>query len=343
MIWAWRTVLVFTSLAGCGDDIKVPPLGNVVGSRVFHQEIPIAVNANIDVLFVIDSSPAMATFETKLAGNDRELIQLLTPAFGPDLHVGVVTADPTDAGKLRQTASVAGSFVTTTLQFDTSVQTNVTGPIDDAFVALAGVGSTGSASVQLLAMAQAALAPGANPGFLRNDAALGIVFVTAGDDSSAGAVDDYVTAFKQLKTDPNQVVVSVASGPCSTSSLSAPAAPRLTTFVAQFPNRGTQVAICDDHLDALVSLEFQLIKVSLGVPCIDAPLASPPDCAIWLEKSMRSEQRIVEPCPSSTIPCWSLVADPQSCTAPPSLSLRFEPPEFRVAGEVTEEIECVVQ
>jgi hypothetical protein len=349
MIWAWRTVLGLTAVTGvtgliaCGDGTRVPPLGNVVNSRVLHREIPITVNSNFDVLFVIDSSPAMAPFATKLAGNARELIQLLTPPFGPDLHIGVVTADPADAGALRQTSSVADSFITQTLQFDTSVQTNVTGSIDDAFAALADVGSAGSASIQPLAMAQAALAPGVNPGFLRDDAALGIVFITAGDDASAGTVDDYVTAFKQLKPDPNQVVVSVASGPCTTASLSAPDAPRMTTLVGEFPNRGAQVAICDDSLAPLVSLEFELLKVALGAPCIDEPLASPPSCAIWLEHRIPSEQRIIEQCPSSTIPCWSLVSDPQDCTAPPSLSLELEPHEFRTTGEVFEEIECVLE
>lgn len=346
MTSAWRIVSGLTALvplAACGDNVPVTPLDNVVVTRVFHQDIPIAINANVDLLFVIDSSPAMAPFETKLATNERELMQLLTPPFGPDLHVGVVTADPADAGKLRQTASVAGPFITTTLQFDTTRQTDVTGPIEDAFVALASVGSAGSATVQPLAMAQAALAPGANPGFLRDDAALGIVVITASDDSSAGAVADYVTAFKQLKSDPANVVVSVASGPCSTSTLSAPDAPRLTTFVGEFPNRGTKVAICDDNLDALVSIEAQLIRSAYGVPCVDAPVASPPDCAIWLEHRKTSEQRVVEQCPASSIPCWSLVSDPVDCPVSPSLSFRWAPADFRTTGEVHMEIECVVE
>lgn len=331
-------------MIGCGGGAPPTPkpLGSDAVSRVLQQEVPIASSAQLDVLFVIDDSPAMAPFQAKLAGNARELIQLLTPMFGPDLHVGVVTADPADAARLRQTSSVAGTFITTALQSDGSVQTNVTGAVDDAFVALANVGSAGASGPQPLAMAEAALASGANPGFFRANAYLSIVVITDGDDNSTGAVADYATAFKQLKTDPNSVIVSVASGACSAGTLSAPAAPRLSAFVAQFPNRSTQVAICDDSLAGLVSLDGQLLKSTLGAECIDAPLATPTQCEVWLEDMMTSSQRVVPPCPSSAVPCWSLVTDPQTCAMAPSLSLRLEPSNFRAVGAI-EEVQCVIE
>lgn len=335
-------MVVSAGFTACSGNDALMPVDTVGTSRVVRREIPLDSNQSFDILFVIDDSPAMAPFATKLAGNEREMIQVLTPLFGPDLHVGVVTADPTDGGKLRETASVAGNYLTTAIQFDFTVQTNVTGPLDDAFVALADVGSTGSTSIQPLAMAQAALAPGANPGFRRDDAHLGIVFITAGDDSSPGAVTDYAQALKQLvPADPSNIVVSIASGPCSTSSLSAPDAPRLTAFAAQFPNRATQLAVCDDSLAALVSIDLQLIKTAIGDQCIDAPLAMPPACSFWLEHRATSEQRIIEPCPASTIPCWSIVAEPQ-CSLEPHMSFDLVP-GIRTETGVTEVIECLAE
>jgi hypothetical protein len=53
---------------------------------VIRNKIPISINANIDVLFVIDNSPTMAPFASKLATNVRELIHAITPMGGPDLH-----------------------------------------------------------------------------------------------------------------------------------------------------------------------------------------------------------------------------------------------------------------
>ena len=338
MQFLWWSVLGVMAFAACGDNTD-PTLAGT--SRVFRREFPTDTNQSFDVLFVIDDSPAMAPFATKLSANAREMIGILTPMFGPDLHVGVVTTDPADAGRLRSTTSIAGSFLTTSIQFDFSVQTNATGAPDDAFVALADVGATGSSGIQPLAMAQAALAPAANPGFRRDDAHLGIVFITAGDDSSPGTVADYAQAFKQVVSDPSDLVVSIASGPCSTSSLSAPDAPRLTSFAAQFPNRAVQVGVCDDSLADLVKIEFQLIKTAIGDQCIDAPLVMPPECSFWLERAATSEQRIIEPCPSSAIPCWSIVSEPQ-CAAEPHLSSDLVP-GIRTEAGVTEKIECIVE
>ncbi|MEP6860000.1 MAG: hypothetical protein ABJE66_05235 [Deltaproteobacteria bacterium] len=335
----WWCVLGVMAFAACGDNTELMPVDTVGTSRVLRRSVPLASNQTFDILFVIDDSPAMAPFATQLAANEREMIQLLTPMFGPDLHLGVITADPADGGKLR--ATTGADFLTTAIQFDFSVQTNVSGPLADAFVALADVGSAGGATTQPLAMAQAALALGANPGFRRDDAHLGVVFMTAGDDSSPGAVSDYANALHQLGTDPSDVAVGIASGPCNTSSLSAPEAPRLTAFAAQSPNRARHVAVCDDSFADLASSLLQLRRYAGGEQCIDEPLAMPLECSFWLEHRATSEQRIIEPCPESTSPCWSIVRDPM-CSAEPHIGPKLVPFPFPETG-VTEEIQCVVE
>ena len=95
------------------------------------------------------------------------------------------------------------------------------------------VGTAGGES-QPLATARAALE--AMPDFLRPDAYLSIVIVTAHDDGSSVAVDAAAAGFKALKSDPSAVVMSVV----------APAnAPRLDALLGQFPNRSAHASIDD--------------------------------------------------------------------------------------------------
>jgi hypothetical protein len=300
-------------------------------SRIYYREIPISVSSNVDVLFVIDDSPAMAAFQTKLATNYRELVAAMTPMFGPDLHIGVVRTDPARAGALT------GPFLTTELQFDATVKTNANGSLADAFVALASVGAAGDASPQPLAMMLNALT--ANPGFFRENAYLAIVILTAGDDNSPGIVDNFAAALKGQKSDPAAVVVSVADGACTNGALSAAAAPRLDSFLGMFPNRSTKVSICDDNIDGVAALNSQLLKTTLGAVCADEPVT---DCVQWLEQRTTGQQRVIPQCPSASVPCWSLVSDPANCTTGTHQEFRLSPSGFRTTGEVRNYIECTI-
>ncbi len=190
-------------------------------SRVMRMEIPIAINRSIDLLFVIDNSPAMAAHQDHLRASADDLMRVLETTAGglPDVHIGVVTTDlgargadgsfgsadaasgcegSGDDGRLRiGRAPVGGAFVSDLQTWD-GRQRNYDGALTDVFGQVADVGAAGCVVPQPLEAMRRALDPanGANAGFLRDDAFLVVAFITANDDCSMttggsfdGAVD----------------------------------------------------------------------------------------------------------------------------------------------------------
>lgn len=80
-------------LVGCPDRSidKVTPLQG----RVEAKDIPVTVNRDVDLLFLIDDSPSMADKQANLARNFGEFIKVLSTIEGglPNIHIGVVTSD----------------------------------------------------------------------------------------------------------------------------------------------------------------------------------------------------------------------------------------------------------
>src|SRR3954463_379131 len=87
-------------LAGCPD--RTISEVNPQQGRVEFKDIPITVNRNIDILFVIDDSPSMADKQANLAANFPNFIDVLNTIEGglPDVHIGVVTSDVGTKGAL---------------------------------------------------------------------------------------------------------------------------------------------------------------------------------------------------------------------------------------------------
>lgn len=202
-----------TGLPACTDGAG-PPAGPAITSGVTRLEVPLPGSREIDVLFVIDSSPGIAPQRAKLLASYRGFVADLEAAPGglPDLHLGVITADvgtrgPADAGggpaigagpgactsegdrgELRRGAAVAGSFLSDTRRPDGTRARNYAGSLADAFAQLADVGEAGCAYVRPLEAARRALQGNpANAGFRREHALLAIVFVTSTDDCSFGS------------------------------------------------------------------------------------------------------------------------------------------------------------
>ncbi len=94
--WTCTAALV-TSLAGmtgCFDrPVDDAPIG---GSGELPVTVPLAVNRNLDLLFVIDDSESMKNEQDALAEKFRLLIQQIESAkYGmPNLHIGVVFDQP---------------------------------------------------------------------------------------------------------------------------------------------------------------------------------------------------------------------------------------------------------
>ncbi len=206
--------LVVGVLAGCPDRSidKVDPLQG----RVEAKDIPVNINRDIDLLFLIDDSPSMADKQLNLADNFPKFIEVLESIPGglPNVHIGVATSDmgtqglldmnpgfgPTIGAGLPGACSgigkdgalqvfgqpVNGVFLSDIADPTTGVRTrNYTGDLATVFGNIAkGAGARGCGFEQHLAGVQRALVNPANAGFLRDNAYLAVIIIADEDDCS---------------------------------------------------------------------------------------------------------------------------------------------------------------
>jgi hypothetical protein len=196
--------LALALLAGCPD--RTISEVNPEQGRVEYKNIPVTVNRDIDILFVIDNSKSMEDKQTNLIANFPDFINVLQTIPGglPNVHIGVVTTDmggkaTRDAtpatgvggctgsgedGKLRTIPAISGSFISD-IDLGTGVrQKNYTGDLSTVFGQLARVGDTGCGFEQHLESMKRALTNPANNGFVRRDAYLAVIFIADEDDCS---------------------------------------------------------------------------------------------------------------------------------------------------------------
>lgn len=180
---------------------------------VRDETIDVTRRDQVDILFMIDDSLSMAPKQAALQASFPELvtrIQKLASAGAPaSFHIGVVDSDlgagsfagcrpDGDGGRLRTAAAPSASGLPAAcvgftlpdgyIDVDSaSGQTNL-GSVDiaTAFTCLASVGDWGCGfEHQLESVYRALTTPSLNPGFLRDDALLVVVFLTDEDDCSA--------------------------------------------------------------------------------------------------------------------------------------------------------------
>jgi hypothetical protein len=181
--------------------------------RVEYKDIPVTVNRDIDILFVIDDSPSMLDKQTNLKNNFPNFINVLNTIEGglPNVHLGVVSSDMGTKGALDAAAGpgigsgpgscsgtgkngvlqtngstlVTGNFISDTLNMDGSRTTNYSGSLAGAFSAIASLGAGGCGFEQHIEAAKRALDNNpANAGFMRANAYLALVFIQDEDDCS---------------------------------------------------------------------------------------------------------------------------------------------------------------
>jgi hypothetical protein len=198
-------------LAGCPD--RTISKVNPQQGRVEYKDIPVTVNRDIDILFIIDDSPSMLDKQTNLKNNFPNFINVLNTIEGglPNVHLGVVSSDlgtkgAADAqagpgigsgpgscsgngksGNLQTNMStlVSGTFISDTKNNDGTRTTNYTGTLAAAFSAIASLGASGCGFEQHLEAAKRALNNNpANAGFLRPNAYLALIFIQDEDDCS---------------------------------------------------------------------------------------------------------------------------------------------------------------
>ncbi len=196
-------------LTGCPD--RTISEVNPEQGRVEFKDIPVNLNRNVDILFVIDDSGSMLDKQQNLKDNFPNFINVLNTIQGglPDVHLGVVTSDmgtkgeddaqpgPSlpgtggcvnsgKAGNLTVSgAPVTGTFLSDIKQTDGSRVRNYTGDLAQVFGQMASVGAGGCGFEQHLhAMRRALDNNPANAGFLRPDAFLAVIFLADEDDCS---------------------------------------------------------------------------------------------------------------------------------------------------------------
>lgn len=205
-----RVLLCLAVLAtGCPDRSLAP--SDPVAARVFNKDIP--VDANLDVLFVIDDSGSTRDKQQVFAQNYKNFVAALAgfPSGLPDLHLGVITSS-VDVGRdvgspaCHPASGSNGALINaprdprascpqpTTDRFlaDLAVpgggrMVNYSGALPDALSCISSVGDAGCGLEAPLEAIKRAL-DGSHPenaGFVRRGALLAVVILTDEDDCSA--------------------------------------------------------------------------------------------------------------------------------------------------------------
>lgn len=204
--------VVFISDASDNPELRVPLAGEgVADSRqtdVFNQ----TSGRTVDVLFVIDNSGSMSEEQANLAANFANFIGG-AQAFQNDYQLGVVTTDmdrATESGRLQGSRIIRrGPNVEREFEDTSDVGTNGAGEekgleaaqkaLSDPLIFDSQSACNNNAACNAPDLCIEGFCGGSNRGFLRDDAALEVVFVSDEDDYSAGTLNFYVDFFKNIK------------------------------------------------------------------------------------------------------------------------------------------------
>ncbi len=178
-------------------------------TKVESKDIPVTINRDLDILFLIDKSPTMADEQASLAANFPRFMEVLSQIDGglPNVHVGVISQDIGaggtyvigtcsglgDNGRLLSTPRVPGctppngAYISDTDPRDGGARIrNYTGSLADTFTCIASLGPSGCGFEQHLGSLRKALDHNpANDGFLRPNAYLAIIIISDEDDCTA--------------------------------------------------------------------------------------------------------------------------------------------------------------
>jgi hypothetical protein len=262
----------------------------------------------IDVLFVVDDSPAMAGVVGGLAAQYSTFAQVFHgfPVGTPPLHAAFISAtvpssDCTPPGPRNGICGLTAPDQFLTAEFCGADQNSV-GTLGDTFACLGSFGVQGCGTSQPLEAARRALGGDPTGGalfgrtpFVNPASQLLIVFVTAQDDASTqdGAlvpVEDYTQFFASLATSPdNNLFISVIGpeGCPGGGAVLATPTPRLDNLEAAFGGNGVSTSICDASLAIALAPVSNKLGVLIRPPCLagikDTDLSMPglqPDCTV---------------------------------------------------------------
>lgn len=323
-----RVMMIVAVLLAASACIDTPQLGEpeIEQSRVEIKELPALGIAKIDVLIVLDDSVAMEAYRDRLATLPDLVAQGVERFAGSwsDMHVAVASGD----GRLRRVPGTGDAYLTGVRDYDFSNRTNYTGTLRAALATMMNVDALRDGTSQPLEAMRNALETAGD--FMRDDAKLTVVLVSAADDASPLPVADYAAWTGRLAQSWSRGVEIAAIYP--------PSSPRLDEYVHSV--RSFPAPIDGDLRPALRALELEW--GGWGSPCMESEpvrIAEPPvaryDCTMSVQ--IGDELRSVPPCEArattvldeaSSVPtsaCWALRADPYNCYSYPNRpALRLE-------------------
>lgn len=205
--------LVFESDANDTPELRVPLSGEGTRDRrqtdVFEQ----TSGRTVDVLFVVDNSGSMGEEQDSLQDNFADFING-AQQFANDYQLGIITTDmdqESHQGKLQGNPRIMrrGPGVEQDFRDTVEVGTNGAGEEKGLAAAQAALSDPLAFDTGVACLADVeCVAPdtciegfcgGYNRGFLREDAALEIIFVSDEDDFSTASLNFYVDFFKNIK------------------------------------------------------------------------------------------------------------------------------------------------
>jgi hypothetical protein len=173
--------------------------------KVEYKDIPVTVNRDLDLLFVIDNSGSMGEEQDSLKANFPKFIDVLNTIQGglPNVHIAVINSDMgtlggppilgtggcanngTD-GVMRELPGQPNVRYISDIKDDvTGTRTaNYTGSLSNVFSQMAAVGTGGCGFESHLGSMRRALDNPTNAGFLRPDAYLAVIIIADEDDCS---------------------------------------------------------------------------------------------------------------------------------------------------------------
>ena len=304
---------------------------------VQEEHISLTRRDKVDILFMIDNSPSMAPKQAALEKSFPELVtrieNLATNGLPAEFHIGVVDSDlgagpytlnqgqchpDGDGGKLRTAAdpdaanvpAACAGFTLPSGYIDVDTATGKQDPanldVATAFTCLASVGEKGCGFEQQLESVYRVLTtPALNPGFLRDDALLVVVWLTDEDDCSAppdstlfdpssGGVATYgtlqsfrctqfgITCDGKPLTGGDQATMSCApavGGPLFD----------VSRYTALFADGGVK-ASADDVLLVAIDAPPTPVDVAVTMPCADN--VSTPSCPILQHSCVSADHAI---------------------------------------------------
>ncbi len=298
----------------------------VESSHVAINEIPASpIVPKLDVVIFVDDSAAISAYRDRVAELASLAAQTIeSMALGwSDLRLAVISND----GVLRTVPGTQSKVLQRSIDLSYRRWMNYAGTLEDTLAAMMRVEPTAATTSQPLEAIRHALETSSQ--FLREDAGIAILIITANDDASPWPVTDYVSWL-------NAIVRDQWARPMRVSAIYPVGAPRLAELftLPPFTARGTQTPIeTADYTHAVDPIAWSLTGGGWGgAPCMNAiPADRDPvapgmqyDCAlsIYLDGELRPLPQCTEysdaemstdwstgPLPSS--PCWRIVPDRQ--------------------------------